>query len=523
MSITLRPYQREILNDPVIVAILHSLIGKVARPDLTAPLVVSPTGSGKTAMFAAIAKWCREHNLRVLILTHRREILEQTLKALYKLGIVAGQIIAGRPMTGDLIQVASVQTLGNRLGTIWRPDLILSDEAHHDTLENNRGRILQFFGSVPRIGWTATPARLDGVGLRPVYDAMIEGKTTRWLVDEGYLTMPLVYQPPGMVTETYHVVRGDLDAKEQEAVMSRRAVIGNVIDHYKKYLNGAPTIVSCVSIDHARLMAEQYELAGFRSRVVWGNMKTDDRIDALEGLGTGKYNVVTFADLIGEGVDIPVVTGLQMLRRTQSLVLDLQFIGRVLRPIYRPGADLSTAEARKEAIATGGKPFAIVLDHVGNTTPEMHGHPLADRVWSLDSQKRPKGEKAPATTTCPKCYGVWPGRPRSCPSCGHSFVLAEAEAKRQELVEIEGELVQAGLEPDDAGGLAAMIARAKALTGADKQRMILGQAFALMTSREDEETRKRKVAALAKAVGYKEGWTRMVWELKVKRERAGAR
>jgi len=523
VTFELRPYQKKVLNDPRIVAILYWLIGKRAEPpEFMSPLVVSPTGSGKTAMFAAIAKWCREHNLRVLILTHRREILEQTVKALYRLGITPGQIIAGRPMTGDLIQVASVQTLQNRVGQIWKPDLILSDEAHHDTVENGRGKVLKFFGSVPRIGWSATPQRLDGVGLRPLYDTIILGESTKWLVDEGYLSMPIVYQPPGMVDEKFHIVRGDVDLKEQELVMTKKAIVGNAIDHYKKYLNGAPTIVSCVSIDHARLMAEQYEAAGFRSRVVWGNMKTEDREDALTGLGTGKYNIVTFADLIGEGVDIPIVTGLQMLRLTMSLTLDLQYIGRTLRPIYAEGYDLSTREGRLAAIAAGPKPFAIVLDHVGNTKRELHGHPLIDREWSLDSGKRPKGELAPATTTCPKCYGVWPGRPRSCPSCGHSFVLAEAQAKAQELHVVEGELVEAGLPEDEAADMSAFIARALRADGAMKAKMIMGKAFEIMTSGEDEETRKRNVEALAGAVGYKKGWAEKMWDIKKKQQLARA-
>lgn len=516
--ILLRDYQKKILNDPRIVDILKYITGKLdGQPEFMAPLVVSPTGSGKTAMFAAIAKWCRDHNLRVLILTHRREILEQTVKALFKLGITPGQIIAGRPMTTDLIQVASVQTLQNRLDQIWRPHLILSDEAHHDTVENGRGKILRLYGSTPRIGWSATPARLDGVGMRPLYDTLILGESTKWLVDEGYLSFPMVYQPPGMVTEKYHITRGDADLGEQELTMTKKAIVGDVIGHYKKYLNGAPTIVSCVSIAHARLMAEQYEAAGFRSRVVWGDMKREDREDALTGLGDGRYNIVTFADLIGEGVDIPVVTGIQMLRRTMSLTLDLQYIGRVLRPIYAEGFDLSTKEGRRAAIAAGPKPLAIVLDHVGNTTPELHGHPLSHHEWSLDSQKRPKGELAPATTTCPKCYGVWPGRPRACPACGHSFQAADLAKKAEELRIVEGELVEAGLPLDEAEDMAGFIRRALEAEASRKAKMIMGKAFEILGGQGDEETRKRKVEALAMAVGYAPGWARKMHELKMKR------
>src|SRR6185436_17095451 len=106
-----------------------------------------------------------------------------------------------------------------------------------------------------------------------------------------------------------------------------------------------------------------------------------------------------------------------------SLTLYLQVVGRGLRPRYADGFDQSTPEGRREAQRNGPKPTTIILDHAGNY--HIHGHPLEDREWSLDSQKKKRGEKPPATVTCPKCYGVWPGRPRTCPSCEYDFVGQE--------------------------------------------------------------------------------------------------
>lgn len=519
MSFELRPYQKQVLNDKAILDILRYIKTpeQYGRPEIMAPLVVSATGTGKTAMFSAMACKMREWNKRTVILTHRREILEQTLKALYRLNTVAGQIAAGRPITGDLIQVASVPTLVNRLGQLWRPDLIITDEAHHSVSGNSWGKVHDFWGSVPRIGFTATPSRTDGVGLRASFDHMIMGLSPLEATEQGYLTYPVLYTIPNEIHAEFHIKRGDFDTAEQAAVMSERRIVGDVIAHYKKRLNGAPTIVACNSLDEAEIYADQFRQAGFRAQRVWGDMPTDDRERILQGLGTGEVHVVTFCDLIGEGVDIPVCTGLILLRRTMSLVLYLQWAGRVGRPVYAPDRDLSTVEGRLEAIRLGGKPNSIILDHAGNY--QLHGHPLADRQWSLDSQKRPKGELAPTTTTCPKCYGVWPGRPRSCPACGFSFSVAEMEKAKEELRVVEGELVEAGLDRPAAEDMADFITRLMAKSGQERQKMLLGKAFQLATSHEDEEVRKRKIELLAAQVGVKQGWAHWAWEFTQKNVR----
>lgn len=514
MGVVLRPYQKDILNHPDIVVILRYLEGKRALPEITAPLVVAPTGAGKTRMFAAVARWCYDHGIRVVILVPRREILRQTIMALNEAGVIAGQIAADKPMTSDLIQVASIQTLTRRLTVAKKPALVIVDEAHHSTISNGLGKILQWW-PVPRIGFSATPQRLDGVGMRALFDSLIQGPSLKSLVLDGYLSMPYVLQPPGAGgAESYHVTRGDFDTKEQAEAMMDGAIVGNVLTHYRKYLDGAPTICWCVSIEHAKIMADQFRQAGYRAEAVWGDMDDKARDWALGGLGTGEVQVVCFCDLIGEGVDIPAVTGVIMLRKTMSLALCRQVIGRGLRPVYQDGYDLSTAEGRKAAQAEGPKPRAVILDHVGNTTSEWgHGHPLTEPEWSLDSQKRKKGEKPPATVTCPKCYGVWPGRPRVCPACGHSFAGAAVEAERSKLVEIEGELVAAGVPEDEAEGLAQFVRAAQSEGAAKRQKMLLAKAFALaLDTRDQEDVRKRKIAELARMVGYDpEKWTTWAW------------
>jgi DNA repair protein RadD len=506
--IELRYYQRKIMNDPVIVKILYHLIGNAERPNVTRPLVVAPTGAGKTAMFSATAKWCREHRLRVLVLTHRREILQQTIKSMHRLDVTCGQIISGRPQTSDLIQVASVQTLVRRLELVKRPDLIITDEAHHTTTNNTWGRIHQYWSTVPNIGFSATPERLDGVGLGDCYDTMILGPTIRELVNEGWLSMPHMLRQPDEVATNYHIKRGDFDQAEQFQTMSSRKIVGDVIAHYREHLDGQPVIVSCVSVEHAHLMAEQFRSAGYVSKAVWGDMDDDDRVSAIEGLGNGSVQVVTFADLIGEGVDIPAVSGVIMLRRTMSLSLYLQIVGRALRPVYAPGFDMDTVEGRRAAQLAGPKPRATILDHAGNY--HLHGHVLADRAWSLDSTRRTvKGEAPPTTTTCPKCYGIWPGKPRTCPACGFSWADAERVDRAADIKIIAGQLVEAGIDEIHADSTAQFVAAALRADAKTRQKMLLGRAFALAG---DGEQGRATIKALTKAVGYNERWSDWAWK-----------
>lgn len=504
----LRPYQVDLVNR----------IRKSLGSGKTSPLVVAPTGAGKTRIFSHIAAGAREKRNRVLILTHRREILQQTIKTLYNLGVPAGQILTGKPQTSDLIQVASVQTLVRRLELVKRPDLIITDEAHHTTLGNTWGRIHKYWSTVPNIGFSATPERLDGVGLGDCYDDMIQGPTLRTLVTDGWLSMPVLYRPPEEVTAQYHIKRGDFDQGEQFQAMSSRKIVGDVIQHYRKHLDGQPVICSCVSVEHARLMADVFSQAGYRAAPVWGDMPDDQREDTLGGLGDGRIQVVTFADLIGEGVDIPAVSGVIMLRRTLSLSLYLQIVGRALRPVYTDGYDMETAEGRRAAQLAGPKPRAIILDHAGNYG--LHGHVLADRDWSLDHKKRTvKGEQAPTTTSCPKCYGVWPGKPRTCPACGFSFAGEEIERKSKEIKIIAGELVEAGVDESQADDMATFVARAMAADGKQRQRMMIGKAFEMAVK---GDAGKEALAALAGAVGYKNGWVRVAWEMVQSKSHAGA-
>jgi superfamily II DNA or RNA helicase len=479
----LYPYQKKIDTDT----------RNAIRQGYKAPLVVAPTGSGKTIIFAHIAKGAMSKGSRVLILVHRKEILEQTLEKLFFLGVQAGQIISGKSMTRDSIQVGMVGTVVRRLKLIKKPDLIIIDEAHH-SIANQWKTILDYFGDVLRIGFSATPERLDGRGLIEIFDNMIMGPSTAELVKDGYLSYPALYRPPREVTKNYHVKRGDFDKNEKVEYMTKKHIIGDVIDHYRKYMDGLPAVCFCVSIKHCQQMEQSFNSAGYKSVTVYGGMPRQEREAALKGLADGSIHIVNSCDVISEGVDVPVMAGCILLRRTLSLQLYLQQVGRPLRKYP-------------------GKSHAIILDHCGNYY--LHGHPLAERDWSLNHEKRNVKEKPPTTTSCPKCFGVWPGEPRICPGllpngtpCEFRFSdnnqIAGQQRKLPET--IAGELIAAlpeGTDQDLINMLKNDAIKIQKMDPKTRQKYMIRKAYELQS--------KKEIAALAKVIGYKNNWTDFVW------------
>ena len=450
-------------------------------------LVVSPTGSGKTIMFSTIASGAEKKGNRVLVLVHRKEILRQTVKSLYRLGQIVGQIASGKPSTPDKIQVAMVGTVVRRLHKIQKPDIIIVDECHHSVGETYR-KILASWDNVPIVGFTATPIRLDGKGLDDIYECLIEGPSIAQLVSGGFLSPPIMKIPEREITEQFHMKRGDFDTAEQENVMTKKVIVGDVVNTYRKYLNELPTVCFCVSVHHSKIMADAFNEAGFRAIAVYGDMKATDRDDAIEGLATGKWQVVTSCDVITEGVDVPVMVGAILLRRTNSLSLFLQMTGRALR----------VAE---------GKSNAIILDHAGNYY--IHGHVLSDRNWTLEGSKKTgkKDEKPPEFTRCPICLTVLPGKPRHCMECGHRFETEEEilAKTRKTPEQIEGELRDVlGSNVSDTKELASFLANIQSLPAGTKQKAVLSQCYRIGDDKD-------KLEAMRVILGYKKGWTHFVY------------
>jgi len=485
MNIELWDYQKDIINNA----------RKALESGFMSPLVVSPTGSGKTYMFSDIAKKASVKGKTVYILVHKKEILEQTKASLFSMGVVTGQVASGKPMTRDNIQVAMVGTLVHRLNDIPNPDLFLIDEAHH-SVAGQWQKILKKFPNIPRIGWTATPERLDGVGLGDIFDTMILGPSIAELVAKKFLAYPILKTPEKERLIVYKMRNGDFDKDQQFAHMSDKVVVGDVIDNYREHFDGLPAITFCANLEHCYDMEKHFLDANIKAMVVQGNMKKSDRERAIKGLADGTFNTVLSCNLISEGVDVPVLAGTIHLRRTQSLSLWMQQFGRGLRKY--PGKD-----------------HAIILDHAGNYY--LHGHPLDEQNWSLYSEKRNIKKADPSITRCPSCYAVWPGKPRKCLDAACGFELNRVEIKPDETTvpqNVEGQLrdvLPGTIDDAEFKTMSKFITDVLNYDPQLRKRAMMAKAAEIKRNAQDEESARDKIAALAKQVGYKDTWTRWAW------------
>ncbi|NCA89446.1 MAG: DEAD/DEAH box helicase [Gammaproteobacteria bacterium] len=454
--IDLRDYQAEIVT----------AIRQAYGQGYKAPLLVAPTGSGKTVLFSYIAHQAAARGNRTLILVHRQELLSQTARTLARFDVEHGLIAPGATLTDDLVQVASVQTLVRRLDRLaWQPTLIVADEAHHCTADTGHGRIVAHYDKAKVLGVTATPERLDGKGLGlsagGFFDCLIEGPTVAALVEQGHLSRPVVYAPASKLDLSgIRTLAGDFDKGALAAAMDRPTITGDAVAHYRRFCDGKPSIAFCVSVAHAEHVAEAFRLAGYQATSIDGTLDDRTRRQRIEDLGSGRLHVLTSCELIGEGVDVPIVGGAILLRPTQSVALNMQQIGRALR-IHE------------------GKEKAVIIDAVGNVL--RHGHPLEDRQWSLDSKPRrqrkaQEQEDGERVKVCPECSASHGPAP-SCPECGYEY----PQARRIEAV--EGELAE--IKPGD---------RRLALKREQAQCKTLAE-----------------LRELGRAHGYREGWADAIW------------
>lgn len=410
MRLSLRPYQVDAVTS----------IRSALRTSASV-LFVLPTGGGKTVIFTYIADSAQERGNRVLIVAHRREIVDQISRALLGMGVRHGLILPGHTMTDNPVQVGMVQTVARRLDRMKAPKLIVVDEAHHSVAGQWR-KLIDTFPEAKLLGVTATPERLDGKGLGDAFQTIVQGPQSRDLIANGFLSPFTYLAPPQKVDLSSTRSRmGDYAIDELAAMMDRAVITGDAVEHYRQHLNGRPAIAFCVTVDHAKHVAATFEAAGFRSASVDGSMTAEERRSRIAGLSSGHINVLTSCDLISEGVDVPVVSGAILLRPTKSLGMYLQQIGRCLR-LKPDGA------------------AAVILDHVGNV--HRHGRPDEPREWSLDGRKKREG--APPVRTCSLCYATFSvGQPIECDrgsDCGMSSDAASAGREAPE--QVDGNLIE---------------------------------------------------------------------------------
>lgn len=429
MSAKPRPYQDE----------LHGEVVAAIRRGKKRILVCLPTGGGKTFVGTRFMLGAERKGNHSIFLVPRRELAYQAAGRLRTFDVEPGIIMAGEPLNSlRLSQVASFDTLHAR--AIKRDVLklppakvVIPDEAHLSVAETKEAIIRAFGDDAITIGLTATPARPDGKPLGQLYDELIVGWPVSRMVEEGYLVGTQYFAPstPDLKALKTSKVTGDYTDASAEKEMLKPKIVGDVVENWLRLANGQSTVVFCVTRKHARFVTEAFVKNGVRAEYVDGETREEDRKAIFARVDSGETTVLVNVFVASYGLDIPRLAVCVLARPTKSLVLYLQMCGRVLRPIYAGWASPEmleeSSDIRLAAIADGGKPYSMVIDHAGAV--QRHGFLDEPIPWTLegdesisDIRERQRNErKEPKEITCPKCKRTFKGT-RFCPTCGFELV-----------------------------------------------------------------------------------------------------
>ena len=323
MKLELRPYQKEAQT-----AIENEWSKGVKRT-----LLVLPTGTGKTIVFAKVIEDCVKAGKRVLVMAHRGELLEQ---ASSKLADITGLKCAVEKAEQTSIDsfyrvvVGSVQTLQRekRLKK-FRPDFfdtIIIDEAHH-SISDGYQRVLKHFENAEVLGVTATPDRGDMKNLGVYFESLAYEYSLPAAIKEQYLTPIKALTIP---------LKLDLTKVSQQAGDFKTKDLGTALDPYLEQIademlkfNNRKTVVFLPLVKTSKKFKDVLNAKGFKAAEINGT--SEDRSEVLKDFEQGKYNVICNSMLLTEGWDCPSVDCIVVLRPTQVRGLYSQMVGRGTR------------------------------------------------------------------------------------------------------------------------------------------------------------------------------------------------
>lgn len=388
------------------------------------PLVVAPTGSGKSVLIAAFVREARERypGTRFLIVTHVKELIAQNFRAMLRAwptapaGIYSAGL--GQRSTSNPITFCGIQSVHAKARSFGFIDLLLIDEAHLLSRRSDSmyGKFIAALRAVNPalkvIGFTATPYRLDSGRLDKGPNRLFDGIACEIpildLVEQGHLA-PLVSKATKLELDTsaVHKRGGEfIETELQKAVDTNSATEAACREITAYGTNRRSWLCFCAGVEHARHVADALRASGVAAAHVSGDMAAGERDRILGAFLSGQLKAVANANILTTGFDHPPLDLIAMLRPTLSAGLYVQMLGRGMRP-------------------SEGKTDCLVLDFARNI--ERHGPVDAVRI------KEPGAGGGPAPVkTCPECSSILHASVRVCPDCGFAFPLFDPDAKLQE-------------------------------------------------------------------------------------------
>jgi superfamily II DNA or RNA helicase len=392
----------------------------------TRPMVMSPTGSGKTVIAEhAVAlqllgeALVRQAVGRVAFVAPRRVLIEQTVDRFRDVGLTdIGVVQARHALTNPhaKIQICSAQTLARR--DLPDVDLVIVDEAHE--MQKSIFGWMAARKDILFVGLSATPW---SAGIGKYYDDLIIVATIADLIEKGRLCPFKVYAP-GMSADLSSVktVAGEFNQAQLGSVMDDAVLVGDVVKTWIEKGESRPTFVFAVNCDHGRHLYECFVEAGVGAAYIDGETPEVERQSIFKRFRSGDARVICSVGVLTTGVDEDV-----------RCLVDAQPTKSEIRHVQKIGRGLRTAP---------GKDHLLVLDHAGNhlrlgkVTDIFHGRLHDGTPKAAAERKDENGEPLPKL--CPACKEVIGRREETCPNCGHAFT-AHTNVRHR-----DGDLVELG-------------------------------------------------------------------------------
>lgn len=380
----------------------------------------SPTGSGKTYTFSFLVKSAIDKGKRVLILTHRIELLTQAGGSLTSLGLNPVNIEAGKNIGyfSEQLYAGMIETISRRMNKleyinfVQSLDLIIIDECHF-------GNFDKFFSQIGKktvvIGFTATPYReKNQISLDTFYEGLIEVVSIPELIDQGYLANPLSY---GVKLDFSNVAKrgNDYDSDSLGSFMTETKVYEGVIENYKTICPNSKSICFCPNVASSIKLRDELIEAGLNAKHLDAMCSKKERKDVLEWFRNTPDAMLCNVGILTTGFDEPTIETVILYRATKSLPLFLQMVGRGSRVI--PGL----------------KDNFTILDFGNN----IHEHDFweAERSWSLKKKKKKDG--SPPVKECKECGGLNPASAKVCKYCDTPFPVSERQKEEAEIAYLQ--------------------------------------------------------------------------------------
>jgi len=391
-------------------------------------IMVLPTGGGKSYIMSDIAMKALDKGNKVLVLVHRRQLVDQLSRNFSNYGLDCGLIMSGEETSLDCqIQIGTIQTYGRRLkldDIVYNPffvsaNVILIDEAHR-SLSRTYQKVLELYKDKVVIGVTATPCLSSGVGMGNFYEAIVDRVGVQKLIDGGHLVPARYYSGKSPDLKNIKTIRGDYDIKELGKRSEDAKLIGNVFDNWARIAPDKQTICFAVNRGHSKALCLEFVRKGVSAEYLDSHSDDEHRADVLRRLEAGDVQVLMNVGLFTEGFDYPGVECIILARPTKSMGLYRQMVGRGLRP-------------------APGKSEVVVIDH-GKCVLELGF--VEDQVsWSLNGKdlaykKKVVRKKEKTIMECSECGFMFTGS--RCPQCGADVkdYGKKIEAAEANLVEI---------------------------------------------------------------------------------------